>query len=117
MLSRATKGKYRLGWRLFALSQTLLDTTKFKIEARRVMEEVVDVGERPSILRCWTRYRRCTSRSFSQPAFELLTTRMPDLRLAPEDQTLEFEPNISFRGPKELWVMWMPDKTAQQTSP
>ena len=42
---------------------------------------------------------------------------MPDLRLAPEDQTIEFEPNISFRGPKELWVEWMPDKTAQQTSP
>ena len=37
-------------------------------------------------------------------AFELLTTRMPDLRLAPGDQTIEFGPNISFRGPKELWV-------------
>ena len=42
-------------------------------------------------------------------AFELLTTRMPDLRLAPEDQIIEFEPNISFRGPKELWVEWTPD--------
>lgn len=42
-------------------------------------------------------------------AFELLTARMPDLRLAPEDQTIEFEPNISFRGPKELWVEWTPD--------
>jgi cytochrome P450 len=35
-------------------------------------------------------------------AFELLTARMPDLHLAPEDQPLEFDPNISFRGPKEL---------------
>ncbi len=41
LLSRATKGKYRLGWRLFELSQTLLDTTEFRMEARRVMEELV----------------------------------------------------------------------------
>jgi cytochrome P450 len=49
-------------------------------------------------------------------AFKLLTARMPDLRLAPEDQTMEFDPNISFRGPKELWVEWTPDQTAQQIS-
>src|SRR5215210_3306324 len=49
-------------------------------------------------------------------AFELLTARMPDLRLAPEDQTLEFDPNISFRGPKELWVEWTPDGTTQNKS-
>lgn len=48
-------------------------------------------------------------------AFELLTVRMADLRLAPEDQTIEFDPNISFRGPKELWVEWMSDQTAEQT--
>jgi cytochrome P450 len=42
-------------------------------------------------------------------AFELLTARMPDLRLAPEDQTITFDPNISFRGPKELWVEWTPE--------
>jgi DNA-binding transcriptional ArsR family regulator len=42
LLSRSTKGKYRLGWRLFELSQTLLDTTEFKNEARRVMEELVE---------------------------------------------------------------------------
>jgi len=41
LLSRATKGRYRLGWRLFELSQTLLDTTEFRVEARRVMEELV----------------------------------------------------------------------------
>jgi cytochrome P450 len=49
-------------------------------------------------------------------AFKLLTARMPDLRLASEDQTMEFDPNISFRGPKELWVEWTPDQTAQQIS-
>jgi DNA-binding IclR family transcriptional regulator len=41
LLSRtAVKGRYRLGWRLFELSQTLLDTTAFRLEARRVMEEL-----------------------------------------------------------------------------
>jgi cytochrome P450 len=49
-------------------------------------------------------------------AFELLTARMPDLRLAPEDQTLEFDPNISFRGPKVLWVEWTSDQTTQDKS-
>jgi cytochrome P450 len=41
-------------------------------------------------------------------AFELLTQRLPDLRLSPSDQTLEFDPNMSFRGPKELWAEWTP---------
>jgi DNA-binding IclR family transcriptional regulator len=41
LLSRTVKGRYRLGWRLFELSQTLLDTTEFRVEARRVMEELV----------------------------------------------------------------------------
>jgi hypothetical protein len=41
---------------------------------------------------------------------------MPNLRLALEDQTIKFDPNISFQGPKELWVEWMPNETAQQTS-
>jgi len=45
-------------------------------------------------------------------AFELLTQRMPDLRLSPPDQEFEFDPNMSFRGPKELWAEWTPDKTA-----
>ena len=41
LLSRTAKGRYRLGWRLFELSQALLDTTEFRIEARRVMEQLV----------------------------------------------------------------------------
>lgn len=41
LLSRIVRGRYRLGWRLFELSQTLLDTTEFRIEARQVMEELV----------------------------------------------------------------------------
>ena len=41
-------------------------------------------------------------------AFELLTQRLPTLRLSPPDQNLEFDPNISFRGPKELWAEWTP---------
>ncbi|MBA4116339.1 MAG: cytochrome P450, partial [Rubrobacter sp.] len=40
-------------------------------------------------------------------ALELLTQRLPDLRLSP-DQQFEFDPNISFRGPKQLWAEWTP---------
>jgi cytochrome P450 len=48
-------------------------------------------------------------------AFELLTQRMPDLRLSPPDQTFEFDPNMSFLGPKELWAEWTPDGAAEAT--
>jgi cytochrome P450 len=41
-------------------------------------------------------------------AFELLTQRLADLRLSPSDQSFEFDPNMSFRGPKELWAEWTP---------
>ena len=34
---------------------------------------------------------------------ELLTQLAPDLDLLP-DQQLSFEPNIAFRGPRELWL-------------
>jgi hypothetical protein len=37
-------------------------------------------------------------------ALEELTRRFPGLRLAPPDQEVPFHPNISFRGPQELWV-------------
>jgi DNA-binding IclR family transcriptional regulator len=42
LLSRMAQGRYRLGWRLFELGQTLLDTTKFRVEARKVMKELVE---------------------------------------------------------------------------
>jgi DNA-binding IclR family transcriptional regulator len=41
ILSRTDNGRYRLGWRLFELSQTLLDTTEFRVEALRAMDELV----------------------------------------------------------------------------
>jgi cytochrome P450 len=39
----------------------------------------------------------------AQLALEELTRRFPALRLVPE-QELSFHPNISFRGPQQLWV-------------
>ena len=36
---------------------------------------------------------------------EMLAERAPRLRLV-ADQTLQFHPNVSFRGPQELWVSW-----------
>lgn len=40
-----------------------------------------------------------------QIAMEALTKRLPGIRLV-ADQKLEFAPNITFRGPKELYVEW-----------
>jgi hypothetical protein len=48
-------------------------------------------------------------------AFELLTQRLPDLRLSPPDQVFEFDPNMSFRGPKEMWAEWTPNGSAEAT--
>ncbi|QBD76683.1 IclR family transcriptional regulator [Ktedonosporobacter rubrisoli] len=42
LLARTEVGRYRLGWRLFHLSQVLLDNTDFCIEARQVMRELVE---------------------------------------------------------------------------
>jgi IclR family transcriptional regulator, KDG regulon repressor len=42
LLCRTDEGRYRLGWRLFHLSQVLLDNTDFCIEARQVMRELVE---------------------------------------------------------------------------
>ena len=42
LLNHTVGGRYRLGWRLFELSQTLLDTSEFRTEAREVMEELVE---------------------------------------------------------------------------
>ena len=40
-----------------------------------------------------------------QIAIEALARRIPSLRLVP-DQQLEFAPNITFRGPRKLYVEW-----------
>ncbi|MCS6827238.1 MAG: IclR family transcriptional regulator [Caldilinea sp.] len=41
LLRRVGSGRYRLGWRLLELGQTLLKTTEFRDEARAVMQEMV----------------------------------------------------------------------------
>lgn len=41
VIRRTNKGRYRLGWRLFELGQTLADTTEFRTEARHEMEDLV----------------------------------------------------------------------------
>lgn len=40
-LKRTREGRYRLGWRILALSQVLLSTSSWREEARRAMEELV----------------------------------------------------------------------------
>lgn len=42
LLQRSGRGRYRLGWKLFELGQTLLNTTEFRAEARKAMNELVE---------------------------------------------------------------------------
>src|SRR5579875_3922184 len=41
LLRRTSAGRYKLGWRVMALSQVLLSTTDFRTEARPVMESLI----------------------------------------------------------------------------
>lgn len=43
-------------------------------------------------------------------ALELLTQRLPELRLSPSDQSLDFVANAQFRGPTQLWAECGPGK-------
>ena len=42
MLGKNDEGRYRLGWRLVTLSETLLATTELRREARPIMDELAD---------------------------------------------------------------------------
>src|ERR1044071_516803 len=42
LLARTDAGRYRLGWRLFHLSQVMLDNTDLCIESRQVMRELAE---------------------------------------------------------------------------
>ena len=51
LLTRTSTGRYRLGWRLFELSQILLRTSDFYLEAHDVMRELVSCwGETTSLV-------------------------------------------------------------------
>lgn len=41
LLRRTSRRRYRLGWRFFELSQTLLETTEFRTEARKILEDLM----------------------------------------------------------------------------
>ncbi|HEV2582021.1 MAG TPA: IclR family transcriptional regulator, partial [Ktedonobacteraceae bacterium] len=41
LLRRTNSGRYKLGWRIVALSQILLSTTDFRTEARLIMESLI----------------------------------------------------------------------------
>ncbi len=43
LLQRTGDRKYRLGWRIMAMSRVLLETTEFRDEARRAMEHLVSL--------------------------------------------------------------------------
>lgn len=49
-LQRTGKGRYRLGWRLFEFSQTLLDTAQYRLEAREEMWQLVETWAETSHL-------------------------------------------------------------------
>jgi DNA-binding IclR family transcriptional regulator len=42
LLGKSDEGRYRLGWRLVTLSETLLATTELRREARPIIEELAD---------------------------------------------------------------------------
>ncbi len=42
LLGKNAEGRYRLGWRLVTLSETLLTTTQLRCEARPIMEELAE---------------------------------------------------------------------------
>ena len=46
------------------------------------------------------------ARRISREVFNERNVDALDDLLLPEELTIEFEPNISFPGPKELWVEW-----------
>ncbi len=42
LLRRTSRRRYRLGWRLLGLSQTLLETTEFRTEARGILQDLME---------------------------------------------------------------------------
>ncbi len=81
LLGRTPSGRYRLGWRLLAMSRNLTETDGFQRQATRVVGSLATrVGEAAKVATWDGRYIVCVV-SAGQPQGQTLPERGPGLRL------------------------------------
>jgi DNA-binding IclR family transcriptional regulator len=77
LLRRTEGGRYRLGWRLFELNQTLLDTTEFRTSARAVIEDLVETWRETVHLAVLDGIHAvCVEKLQPSPAVKILASRV-----------------------------------------